>query len=947
MHRTASVIPLLLLATVARAADEPVMVAGWDPTDGHVLLEAANCVACHDAGAAKSQLASKQPPILTKVGTRVTPQYLRSYLADPLAAKPGTTMPNLLHGLPAEERAATVEALTHYLVSLGGPVDQKASGSSLAQIDRGRVLYHSVGCVACHAPFDEPPEHESTLPKGLDPEDLAELGLPGTAPAKPSVPLGPLAKKYTVASLTEFLQNPLHSRPSGWMPRTKMTAGEAAFIASYLLRDQYDEDESASGVGLDLAIYKGSYDNVPDFEKLTPVAETFAKGFASNQAKVNGQQLGSNFALRFSGIIDVPADGEYRFWTKSDDASTLTVDGQVVVNNNGVHPPVEKTGKINLKKGKHTFEVGFAQVGGGHELTVNWQPPGGKRGNIPEGLLLHSTAAMIPEGVVDFTVDPALAATGKQQFTKLGCASCHDIGEPRYTVVSKPLLELKSDEPAGCLGESVPKALPKYFATAEQKKAMQKTLAALQAKPEAEVAAADVVRHTMTRFNCYACHQREKRGGPDVSRADFFQYEVVVDFGDEGRMPPAVNEVGAKLTDEGFAAFLQQGVRNRTYMATRMPLFGEKNVAHLPAAFRAADAGKIPAHAAVKFTPKLVDDGRTLVGKKGLVCINCHAWGGNRLPGAEGLDLLTVSQRIKPEWFAHLIRDPQQLRPGTRMPTPFPNGKTPFENVQGGDVGAQIDAIWAYLAAGRRGGIPFGLSPEDGARLVPSGEPITFRTFVDQVGAHTVLVGYRQRVNFGFDTNRVKSVIAWSGDFVGTRETWEGRAGQYVKVPDGSDVVKMPDGPTFAVLESGGDPWPKDLPKKGGRGSTRTPEGWEFKGYRFDEDRNPTFMYEFKGVEISEKPTAGFTAEGGLLKRTFELTTKEPVENLHLMLDVGQIVEEDGKFTVDDQRTYAVESSAPAFLRPEGDTSRLLVPVRFEKAKDGSYQATVVVDLVW
>lgn len=931
-------------SAVAHAAD-PVMVAGWDPSDGHVLLEAANCTACHAAGEVADRINSKQPPILKEVGKWVTPQYLRSYLADPLAAKPGTTMPDVLHGLSDADREAAVEELTHYLVSLGGPIDQRSSGSSLAQIERGRALYHLVGCVSCHQPFDDPPEHESTLPKGVDPEDLAELGLPGTAPAKPSVPLGPLAKKTTVTALAAFLRNPLHTRPSGWMPRIKLLPGEETFIAAYLLRDQYDEQESAAGVGLDLAIYTGNFPRMPDFESLKPVVETTAKGFDAKQAVVDGKPLKGNFALRFHGVIEIPADGEYAFKTRSDDGSVLRIDGKVVVNNDGQHPPQDREGRIRLTKGRHPFELGFTQGGGGYELAVFWQPPEAKKWQpIPEGILLHSTAAMLPEGIVDFTVDDRLVIRGRNRFARLGCVNCHDTGEVLVSQTSKPLLALNLNSKDGCLGDAVAAGRPKYSATTEQRAAIGEAIANLKSKAGTEVAAKERVEHTMTRFNCYACHQRDGRGGPDVTRADFFQYEVLVDFGDEGRMPPAINEVGAKLTDDGFADVLRHGVRNRTYMATRMPLFGEKNVAHLPGMFRAADADKIPPHQP-EFTAKLVDDGRTLVGKKGLICINCHAWGNNRLPGAEGLDLLSVSRRIEPAWFNTLLHNPQQLRPRTRMPNPFPGGRTPFEEIQDGDIDRQIDAMWAYLAAGQRGGLPFGLSPDDSTRLIPTDEPIVFRTFVDGVGAHTILVGYRQRVNVGFDANRVKTAIAWSGDFVATRETWDGRAGQYTKVPTGSDVVTMPDGPAFAVLGSGTDSWPADLPKQK-KGSTRTPEGWTYRGYRLDADRNPTFLYAFDGVEIRETPTAAFHEEGALLKRTFELRTNEPVENLHLLVARGEIAEKGDLFVVDGQQQYTIDAESSPLLRPSGDATELLLPVRFEKSPDG-YTARIEIDLVW
>src|SRR5437016_7506811 len=71
-----------------------------DVDAGEVLLGELNCTACHSAdGAATARLASRQSPRLGEGGMRLTPQFLRSVLTDPHREKPGTTMPDLLHGM--------------------------------------------------------------------------------------------------------------------------------------------------------------------------------------------------------------------------------------------------------------------------------------------------------------------------------------------------------------------------------------------------------------------------------------------------------------------------------------------------------------------------------------------------------------------------------------------------------------------------------------------------------------------------------------------------------------------------------------------------------------------------------------------------------------------------------------------------------------------------------
>ena len=218
-----------LIATHSQAADG--VVTGYDSANGRGLLGELKCAACHDPGAAASLLSKKEARNLSKVGSRVTPQYLRAYLANPHTVKAGTPMPHMIHALPKGQQAAAVEALTHYLVSRGKPLDQRESGASMGEIASGRELYHTIGCVACHQPFDGPPKHKidpAAAARRSNEEDAATLKK--TAADRPHIPLPPLAMKTTVDALAEFLNNRRLSRPaddSPWRPSRPKRVGAA------------------------------------------------------------------------------------------------------------------------------------------------------------------------------------------------------------------------------------------------------------------------------------------------------------------------------------------------------------------------------------------------------------------------------------------------------------------------------------------------------------------------------------------------------------------------------------------------------------------------------------------------------------------------------------------------------------------------------------------------
>ena len=46
--------------------------------------------------------------------------------------------------------------------------------------------------------------------------------------------------------------------------------------------------------------------------------------------------------MLWKGYLDIPKSGGYRFWTESDDGSLLSIDGEMVVNNDGDHGMTEK-----------------------------------------------------------------------------------------------------------------------------------------------------------------------------------------------------------------------------------------------------------------------------------------------------------------------------------------------------------------------------------------------------------------------------------------------------------------------------------------------------------------------------------------------------------------------------------------------------------------------------
>jgi alpha-L-fucosidase len=95
------------------------------------------------------------------------------------------------------------------------------------------------------------------------------------------------------------------------------------------------------------------------------------------------------FAFEFNGFIKIETDGAYTFFTDSDDGSMLFIDDEEIVNNDGDHGNVEKSGKAYLKKGYHKFKVLYFDSGGGNSLKVSVQPEGAEKQEVPASILFH------------------------------------------------------------------------------------------------------------------------------------------------------------------------------------------------------------------------------------------------------------------------------------------------------------------------------------------------------------------------------------------------------------------------------------------------------------------------------------------------------------------------------------------------------------------------------
>ena len=174
-----------------------------DVVAGVVLLRELGCAHCH--ADVEGRFRPRPAPALEQLGAVLRPSYLRTFLGDPPGTAHGTVMPDTLGHLAEPSRQDAIRKLVHFLHSEAESVVEFPALNGEA-IEKGKELYHSIGCVACHSAQ----------------EDAGAI-------------FPDLVSKYSREGLHRFLLDPLTFRPSGRMPDMHLDYDEALQLTAFLM----------------------------------------------------------------------------------------------------------------------------------------------------------------------------------------------------------------------------------------------------------------------------------------------------------------------------------------------------------------------------------------------------------------------------------------------------------------------------------------------------------------------------------------------------------------------------------------------------------------------------------------------------------------------------------------------------------------------------------------
>src|SRR5258706_11983594 len=164
----------------------------------------------------------KPGPILTKIDSKLTPDWVKTWIRNPRAVKPTTWMPRIWYNSNSSEQTDAVRneveinAAVAYLFANAEPHEFAVKNPPHGDAKSGEEIVKSIGCQGCHIVGEG--SREAAGPHRTFGQPLENIG-----------------NKTTYEWVFNWVRDPKHFNADTYMPNLRLTDQQAADVATYLM----------------------------------------------------------------------------------------------------------------------------------------------------------------------------------------------------------------------------------------------------------------------------------------------------------------------------------------------------------------------------------------------------------------------------------------------------------------------------------------------------------------------------------------------------------------------------------------------------------------------------------------------------------------------------------------------------------------------------------------
>ncbi len=270
-----------------------------------------------------------------------------------------------------------------------------------------------------------------------------------------------------------------------------------------------------------------------------------------------------------------------------------------------------------------------------------------------------------------------LTAEGSKPIHQFDFGHVHDIPHTRYDWIRTKLLDPRIwDEGKETVkGYDELYKMPDFGMSEREAEAVttnvlgftkSSVVASRKAGYGSNVAALAAGRNLITSYNCQGCHLIEGEG-----------HAISTAIEDVGLLPPNLASQGSRVQTPWLFEYLHDPSSEtmRPWLSVRMPTFGfdDDEVNTLIDYFSTSDRTETFLSAKAEAQSRDLAVGEAVF--EMLQCEKCHPAGGASAAGVSASELapslLLAPDRLRHDWVADWIKDPQAFVPGTKMPANF------------------------------------------------------------------------------------------------------------------------------------------------------------------------------------------------------------------------------------------------------------------------------------